>query len=369
MATLELLCLIIGICIAGIGCVVGMVRPSKRRWLQASQVITLSAALGAFITLCYAMLTGDTTLAYVAHYRAPAAASWGIRVAAVWAGQSGGLLLWCLEESIVALFVSANFQPRAVALLLGLRAILFTLILINNPFAIAAKPVVGGLNPMLNSSLMVIHPPMLFLGYAILTIPYAITLGALLDGIPQQWIPRVRPWLLVAWLALTAGNGFGALWAYRTFGWGGFWSWDPVENTSFVPWMLVTMAVHGGYIARRYASGARWMAICAMAAFISVLYGSFLARSGLLGNASIHAYTADEHFLSWALGVLILITIAMSATGLAIRWKQWGGFNKIKRGYAIVPRNSHCTLGHERHCAYRSGRYIVTDHTGYFIDR
>jgi cytochrome c-type biogenesis protein CcmF len=164
---------------------------------------------------------------------------------------------------------------------------------------------------------------MLFLGYALLAAPYAITIGALVDRDAEGWPKAVWPWVLVAWLALTLGNGFGAEWAYKTFGWGGFWSWDPVENTSFVPWMLVAAGIHCLWMAKRSGAWLRPAAVCIAGAFVAVLYGSYLARSGALAGASVHAYVAGEKLMQYALGGLLVGATVLVAAVLIPRWKEW----------------------------------------------
>ncbi|HEX2948469.1 MAG TPA: cytochrome c biogenesis protein CcsA [Armatimonadota bacterium] len=279
-------------------------------------------SLIALALLTITVMSAHPSTMYGQEYHAPASAPWWYRLAAVWAGQAGGLLLWCLETAIISMALHPKRHPRAIAVLFLLQGCLLALTLSNMPFA-PAQVSQGGINPLLLHPMMLIHPPMLFLGYALLSVPFALTLAGLLQNTPERWRDEVRPWVLISWLALTAGNGFGAIWAYKSFGWGGFWSWDPVENTSFVPWMLATATIHGLYLSR---SNHRWFrptTICALAGFISVLYGSFLARSGMLGNASVHAYTRGESLYLWALGGLLLLAVLGACILLGIRWRNW----------------------------------------------
>jgi cytochrome c-type biogenesis protein CcmF len=274
--------------------------------------------------LTWLVASGDLSVAYAAEHAAPPGAGLGYRLAAVWAGQAGGLLLWCVETALVALAVRPRTQPRAVAILCGLQACLLGLAAVANPFAPAvAGAAAPGLNPLLQHPMMLIHPPMLFLGYALLAVPFAITLGALAERDPAAWPARVRPWVLVSWLALTAGNGFGAVWAYKTFGWGGYWSWDPVENTSFVPWALAAVTVHALGLAARDRRWLRPAALAALGGFLVVLYGSFLSRSGLLAGASVHAYVEGEPFFVWALGLLLAAGVGLSAVLLLRAGPKW----------------------------------------------
>lgn len=314
---------------------VGLLRPGAGRALRALQVVTVAAGLGALGLLTALVASGDVTVAYAAEHRAPPGAPLGYRLAAVWAGQAGGLLLWVVETSLVALAVNPRTQPRAVALLGGLQGCLLGLALVANPFAPASPAAAAaGLNPLLQAPMMLIHPPMLFLGYALLAVPFAITLGALAERDPGPWSVRVWPWALVSGLALTAGNGFGAVWAYKTFGWGGFWAWDPVENTSFVPWTLALVTVHALWLGR---VAPRWLLLAAvgsLSGFLTVLYGSFLARSGLLAGASVHAYVEGEKLFVWALGLLLVAGTALSVALLARAWKPWS-----KSTFSAAPAN------------------------------
>jgi cytochrome c-type biogenesis protein CcmF len=310
---------------AFLGMVVGLLRPKASAGLRALQFLTAAASAATFVALAALVARGDPSVAYAVQHRAPADAPLGYRVGAVWAGQEGGLLLWALEMALLALALRPARQARAAAVLFAIQACLLGLTLAANPFRFSSGDDGPGLNPLLRHPMMLIHPPLLFLGYALLAVPYAITVGALVEGASADWAPRVRPWLLVAWLALTAGNGFGAEWAYKTFGWGGFWSWDPVENASFVPWMLTAAAVHLLWLSGRGARVRRAAAICTLGAFLAVLYGSFLARSGLLGSASVHAYVAGDRLMQWALGTLLAGALLAAAVCLGARWRQWEG--------------------------------------------
>ncbi|MEN6344126.1 MAG: cytochrome c biogenesis protein CcsA [Armatimonadia bacterium] len=323
MTTLGLIGVYLAVAASAGGALLGLSRPGATRVLRACRVVALIGCGLAFCTLTVLVATGDVTVAYAQDHRAPADAPVGYRIAAVWAGQAGGLLLWCLEMALVTLFLSPQRQPRATAVLFAIQTCLLGLVALGNPFAPASSESAGGLNPLLQHPMMLIHPPMLFLGYALLSVPYALTLGALIDGTPDRWPRTVWPWTLVSWLALTFGNGFGAEWAYKTFGWGGFWSWDPVENTSFVPWILCAATVHCLWLSGRRPRALRWAAVCALTAYLAVLYGSFLARSGLLAGASVHAYVVGEKLMQWALTALLSLAAVAAGVFLALRWRSW----------------------------------------------
>lgn len=338
MPSLGVFCLALATLSALAGVILGLARPGQVRALRMLQIVTLAGGAGALGLLAALVALGDPTVAYAVEHRAPPGAPWGYRIAAVWAGQAGGLLLWVVETALVGLAVHPRTQPRAVALLGGLQGCLLGLALLANPFAPAAPAAAGGLNPVLQNPMMLIHPPMLFLGYALLAVPFAITLAALLERRAAAWPAQVWPWVLLSGLTLTAGNGFGAVWAYKTFGWGGFWSWDPVENTSFVPWLLTIATVHCLWLAPAHR---RWLPVAALGAvgsFLTVLYGSFLARSGLLAGASVHAYVEGERLFVWALGLLLVGGSVLSAGLLARAWRPWSqGAGEGREAPRLVP--------------------------------
>lgn len=327
MATLGIICLVISTLSALTGAVIGLSRPGYRNLLRLCQILTFMGSLAALVLLTFLVAAQKPTIIYALEHRAPVDGPLSYRLAAVWAGQAGGLLLWCAETALVALGFSLLRQARALAMLFGVQACLLGIVLLNDPFAgIPAGTDIeaaAGLNPLLMHPMMLIHPPMLFLGYALLAAPFAITLGALWERKPNGWATQVRPWVIVSWLALTAGNGFGASWAYKTFGWGGFWSWDPVENTSFVPWMLATATIHAVWMAHRQTSWLRPAAALSLGGFMTVLYGSFLARSGLLSGASVHAYVEGEKTMVWALGTLLVTGILLSIIFIGRAWSTW----------------------------------------------
>ncbi|MHB0998398.1 MAG: cytochrome c biogenesis protein CcsA [Armatimonadota bacterium] len=306
-----------------VGLIAGIRRPGVWWILRICQTTASLTSLSGLAILAWLVASHDPNTAYAIQYTAPIDASIGYKIAAVWAGQAGGLLLWCMETTLIALAVHPKKHPYPAAILCGIQFCLLSLVVMNNPFAQSSGESAAGLNPILMHPMMLIHPPMLFLGYALLSVPYAITAGSLIAKNPSGWRNDVKPWILIAWLTLTLGNGFGASWAYKTFGWGGFWSWDPVENTSFVPWLLAGIVIHGLCISTHSGKWLKISAICAMMGFITVLYGSFLARSGLLAGASVHAYLEIDKLFLWALGGLLAGSIIGAVICLSIGWKSW----------------------------------------------
>lgn len=323
MPQLGLFCTVAGALCAWAGLFVALARPQAPKAIRFSQIMTVVFCGLSFVVLMALVARADPRVWYAVKHAAPPTAGLGYRLAAVWAGQAGGLLLWGFETALVGLFIRPAAMSRAAGVLSAIEGCLLSMVALNNPFGPPEPGVSGGMNPLLLHPMMLIHPPMLFLGYALLAVPYAVTVGALIDGQPGAWPRQVWPWMLVAWFALTLGNGFGAEWAYKTFGWGGFWAWDPVENTSFVPWMLAAAAVHSLWLAQRDGQWLRAAALAAIASFLAVLYGSYLARSGALAGASVHAYVAGERLMQYA-----LLTVLIGAAGAAVfsmvaRWQHW----------------------------------------------
>lgn len=323
MPQIGLFCAVAGSLCAWVGLCAALAWPKAAKAIRLFQVVTAVFCGLSFALLMVLVARADPHVGYAVKHAAPADAGLGYRLAAVWAGQAGGLLLWAFETALIALFIRPAVMPRAAGVLLAIEGCLLGMVALRNPFGPPEPGASGGMNPMLLHPMMLVHPPMLFLGYALLAVPYAVTVGALVDGQPEAWPRQVWPWMLVAWLALTLGNGFGAEWAYKTFGWGGFWAWDPVENTSFVPWMLAATAVHGLWLAQRRGRWLRASAVAAMASFLAVLYGSYLARSGALAGASVHAYAAGERLMQFALLTLLVGAGAVAAFCLTTRWTAW----------------------------------------------
>jgi cytochrome c-type biogenesis protein CcmF len=283
----------------------------------------------ACVALTLLLVRGDFAVRYVAENTARALPL-VYKLTALWAGAAGSLLLWLwLQTGFVALAFSKSegdtgrfcAAARAAA---NLVAVFFFLVLIfdKDPFGLSVTtPRDGaGLNPLLQHPAMVLHPPALFLGYAAFVIPYAWTFAALgrTDlSQPPVLFDRARHWMLFAWMFLTIGIGLGAWWAYEELGWGGYWAWDPVENSSLIPWLTATALLHCG---RTYRAGGRtalWFMVLAIATFSLCIFGTFLTRYGLV--SSVHAFPDP------GLGILflvLLILIWVLAAVLFVLWRR-----------------------------------------------
>ncbi len=222
---------------------------------------------------------------------------------AFWGGQSGSLLFWAL---ILAFFSAVavwqnrrrnrDLMPYTTAVLLG-TSFFFALLLVyaSSPFELLPRaPADGqGLNPLLQNWYMTIHPPMLYLGYICLTVPFAFAMGALISGrLDTTWIPVTRRWGLVAWCFLTFGITLGGMWAYEELGWGGYWAWDPVENASFMPWLVATAFLHSIMITEKKGMLKMWNFSLILLAFLLSIFGTFITRSGVI--SSVHSFALSN---------------------------------------------------------------------------
>jgi cytochrome c-type biogenesis protein CcmF len=270
----------------------------------------------AFACLAYSFLNSDFSVLNVAsnsnsllpaHYR----------FAATWGSHEGSLLLWVLMLSIWMVAV-ANFSRRLppemlarVLAVMGFISVGFLLFLLltSNPFArlLPAAQEGSDLNPLLQDPGMVVHPPMLYMGYVGFSVAFAFSIAALLGGrLDATWARWSRPWTIAAWCFLTVGILLGSWWSYNELGWGGWWFWDPVENASFMPWLVGTALLHSLAVTEKRGAFKRWTVLLAIAAFSLSLIGTFLVRSGVL--TSVHAFATDP---ARGLFILVFLTVVI----------------------------------------------------------
>jgi len=272
----------------------------------------------AFMCLVYAFITYDFSVAYVAQ-NSNSALPLRYRISAVWGGHEGSLLLWAMILSIWTLAVSifSRSLPEAfVARVLGVMGLvsigfLLFMLLTSNPFTrLWPEPLDGAdLNPLLQDFGLIIHPPMLYMGYVGFSVAFGFAIAALLDGrLDVTWARWSRPWTIAAWIFLTIGIALGSWWAYYELGWGGWWFWDPVENASFMPWLVGTALIHSLAATEKRGVFKRWTILLAICAFSLSLLGTFLVRSGVL--TSVHAFATDP-----ARGVFILAYLSVVIGG------------------------------------------------------
>ncbi len=292
----------------------------------------------AFGCLVWSFMINDFSVAYVAN-NSNSALPAVYRFAAVWGAHEGSLLLWITVLSgwtmAVLVFSDAlerRFSSRVLGVmgLVSIGFLLFTL-LTSNPFERMFPPAMDGrdLNPILQDPGLAIHPPMLYMGYVGFSVAFAFAVAAMLEGrLDKAWARWTRRWTTVAWLFLTLGIALGSWWAYYELGWGGWWFWDPVENASFMPWLVGTALIHSLAVTEKRGAFPGWTLFLAIAAFSLSLLGTFLVRSGVL--VSVHAFASDP-----ARGVFILLFLAV-VIGSALALYAWRA-PQLAAGSAFKP--------------------------------
>lgn len=308
-------------------------RTGSQRFMHAARFASYTvfgAIAVASAVLIHAFLTHDFSIKYVAGFSDESMPLFYL-LGAFWGGQAGSLLFWILK---VTLFTAAcvyinrrsnqDFMPWVISVCMTVTAaLLIILVFGSNPFEgyqLIDDPTQGkGLNPLLQTPKMVLHPPALLTGMASMTIPFAFAIAALLSGnLTNAWVKAARTWILVPWLFLTIGNILGGMWAYEELGWGGYWAWDPVENSSFLPWLTSTALIHSLLIQERRGMLKRWNVGLMIGTFLLTLFGTYITRSGLI--ESVHSFAQSEigpYFL------VLLLTMTTISVGLfAWRWKD-----------------------------------------------
>ena len=314
--------------IQGVLPIVGSFR-SNERWIAlarpaaAGQFVFVSLA---FICLVYSFVMNDFSVLYVASNSNSQLPIY-YRVAATWGGHEGSLLLWS-EMLVMWTFAVAMFSRQlpdeTVARVLGVMGLISVgflcfMLFTSNPFDRLLPAASDGrdLNPLLQDFGMIIHPPMLYMGYVGFSVAFSFAIAALMGGqLDAAWARWSRPWTLVAWMFLTLGIFMGSYWAYYELGWGGWWFWDAVENASFMPWLVGTALIHSLAVTEKRGSFKNWTVLLAIIAFSLSLLGTFLVRSGVL--TSVHAFATDPRR-----GLFILVFLAMVIGGslLLYAWR------------------------------------------------
>ncbi len=294
-----------------------MVRP-------CAQALWALTAL-SFACLAYAFFTNDFSVAYVANHSNSKMPDL-YRFAGVWGGHEGSLLLWDLMLVSWMLAVSLFSRQLPIEMLarvlgvMGWIAVGFLLFMLftSNPFLrlVDVPPDGKDLNPLLQDPGLVFHPPMLYMGYVGMAVPFAFAIAALLQGkLDAAWTRWTRPWATAAWICLTLGIALGSWWAYYELGWGGWWFWDPVENASFMPWLVGTALIHSLAVTEKRGLFRNWTIVLAITAFSLSLLGTFLVRSGVL--TSVHAFATDPKrgiFILFFLTVVVGGSLALYAS-------------------------------------------------------
>jgi len=321
-------------------------------WMRAAR----PAARGQFVfvaiafgCLTYAFVANDFTVGYVAS-NSNSALPLHYRVSGVWGGHEGSILLWimmlCVWTLGVTLF-SRQLPDDMVARVLGVMGLVSTGFLLfvlftSNPFVrVFPAPADGrDLNPLLQDPGMVVHPPMLYMGYVGFSIAFSFAVAALLSGrLDAAWARWSRPWTTAAWAFLTVGIALGSGWAYYELGWGGWWFWDPVENASFMPWLVGTALIHSLAVTEKRGAFRSWTVLLAILAFALSLLGTFLVRSGVL--TSVHAFATDP---TRGIFILALLVVVIGGSLLLYVWRApriglGGGFEPLSRESMLLANN------------------------------
>ncbi len=351
--------LILALCVAlaqGTVPLIGAARGDHRAMAFAgpAALLQLVLVLAAFLALMHAYVTSDFTLANVvanSHSSKPLL----YKISGVWGNHEGSMVLWVLILAIfgsaVALF-GGNLPPSLRARVLAIQALIavgflaFTLFT-SNPFERVFPAPINGqdLNPLLQDPGLAFHPPMLYMGYVGFSVAFSFAIAALIEGrVDAAWGRWVRPWTLAAWCCLTAGIALGSWWAYYELGWGGWWFWDPVENVSFMPWLLGTALLHSSIVVEKREALKTWTILLAILTFALSLMGTFIVRSGLL--TSVHAFATDP---TRGLFILLLLGIAIGGSLALFAWRapklaSGGLFAPVSRESGLVLNNVFLTI-------------------------
>jgi cytochrome c-type biogenesis protein CcmF len=301
-------------------------RPDWMTLARPSARLLFALVAFAFVCLAVSFVDNDFSVLYVAtnsnrslplHYR----------IAAVWGGHEGSILLWLLMLTFWTLAVatfSRHLPEKVTARILAVMGLLsfgFLLFLLatSNPFDRLVPAAAEGrdLNPLLQDPGMVIHPPMLYMGYVGLSVAFSFAVAALIGGnLDATWARWTRPWTTAAWIFLTIGIALGSAWAYYELGWGGWWFWDPVENASFMPWLVATALIHSLAVTEKRNSFKNWTVLLAILAFSLSLLGTFLVRSGVL--SSVHAFASDPRR---GLFILVFLVVVIGSSLSLYAWR------------------------------------------------
>jgi cytochrome c-type biogenesis protein CcmF len=330
---------------------VGAARGNVRWMALAGPAAFLQFALvaTAFLALMQAYVSSDFTVLNVVR-NSHSAKPMLYKVSGVWGNHEGSMVLWVLILTLFGAAVAgfgANLPPTLRTRVLGVQAwisigFLAFLLFTSNPFERVFPPPLDGrdLNPLLQDPGLAFHPPMLYAGYVGFSIAFSFAVAALIEGrVDAAWARWVRPWTLLAWCFLTAGIALGSWWAYYELGWGGWWFWDPVENVSFMPWLMGTALLHSAIVVEKRNALKVWTILLAILTFSLSLIGTFIVRSGLL--TSVHAFATDPE-RGLVILVLLCLTIGGSLLLFALRapaLKPGGLFAAVSREGALVLNN------------------------------
>jgi len=346
--------LMLALCLALVQATLPMAGAARRQlgWMAAGDRTAIGQLVfvtAAFAALVHAYVTSDFSLLNVVE-NSHSAKPLLYKITGVWGNHEGSMVLWVFILSLFGAAVAwfgGNLPPELRARVLAVQGMigagfLLFILFTSDPFRrVAPAPLDGhGLNPILQDPGLAFHPPVLYLGYVGFSVAFSFAVAALIEGrVDAAWARWVRPWTLAAWCALTTGIAMGSWWAYYTLGWGGWWFWDPVENASFMPWLVGTALLHSAIVVEKRDTLKSWTILLAIVTFSLSLVGTFLVRSGVL--TSVHAFATDP---TRGIFILLLLTVAVggSLALYAVRapaLKSDGVFAPISREGALVVNN------------------------------
>jgi cytochrome c-type biogenesis protein CcmF len=328
------------------------------KFARTSYHISVFGIMIASAVLMYLILTHQFQYTYVWSYSSVELPT-GLLAASFWAGQEGSFLLWALFASLIGVFLlqySSNkgYESQLMFVYTMILTALLLMLIVKDPFKLVWQSFPGqvdpgfqpangrGLNPLLQNYWMVIHPPILFIGFAAMGATYAFAVAALLKKDYTHWVKPATPWFAFGALALGTGIMLGGYWAYETLGWGGYWAWDPVENSSLVPWLVGLAALHTMLAQRRSGAFVRTNLTLGILTFVLVLYSTFLTRSGVLGATSVHSFVEP----GWIAYILLLsFIIYFAGFGFGLLFSRMREMPHVPIQYKYISREFALFLG------------------------
>jgi len=299
---------------------------------------TVAFIIGTAAVLLYLILTHQFQYTYI-WSESSRALPLPLLISTFYAGQEGSFMLWTLYTSLIGILLlhyssRKGYEPQVMTVYGLITSVLLAMLMVKSPFTYVWESFPGevasgfipadgrGLNPLLQNYWMVIHPQVLFTGFASMSVPYAYAVAGMMKRDYTSWIKPAAPWLAFGALILGTGIIMGGFWAYETLGWGGYWGWDPVENSSLVPWLVCIAAVHSMLIQRKTGGFIRTNLVLSMLCFLMVLYSTFLTRSGVLGDTSVHSFVDPGMLVYWLLIAMIALFALLGGVLLFVRRKE-----------------------------------------------
>jgi len=335
--------------------------PNIKKIANLIYYLMTASLVGASIYLLANILQHNFQFTYIWEYSSTELHDFFL-IASFYSGQQGSFLLWALILSIIGLFLiqslkNHNLESYSMAFYTLVVFYVAFIMLFKNPFEyvwetfknenleVGFTPTNGrGLNPILQNYWINIHPPILFVGYSLMTVPFVMALAALIKRDYKYWINKVMPWTLVGAGILGLGIMLGGFWAYETLGWGGFWAWDPVENSSLIPWMFIVAFIHTALVQRRTGGLVKTNFLLGVLSFIFVLYATFLTRSGVLGDTSVHSFVTPGAVVYNLLLFFMIIFTLLAVIFILLRIKDINKFLE-KSNFKPISKEYSLTLG------------------------